>query len=264
VRRFLLVAALFASQGACKKFEKKTTEVVPDAGVVLQIGDADLGFHLELEKGWFPKPIDQKAKSDHVLGEALRAPTKGHAYFVAPRIVVSAEPTDVRDSDELLRRTIDDLKHLDDKPGVRVKRRATSTRYVDGVKVGDVEISYEVKDAKQDAGKEVVQRSLAMLRTQKDKRPAAITVTVSYMADDAETVAPEVHTMLNSLAFAHDDAAGPRVSPRSEVVVTSPDAGAARAVAVSPSSAKAPPPDDEDETTGSPAKKKKHKRKHPR
>ncbi len=237
---------------------------MPDAGVVLQIGDPDLGFHLELEKGWFPKALDPKAKADHVLGEALRAPTKGHAYFVAPRIVVTAEPTDARDSDEIIRRTIEDLKHLDDKPGVRVKRRATSTRYVDGVKVGDVEISYEVKDPKQDAGKEVVQRSLAMLRTQKDKPPAAITVTVSYMADDAEIVAPEVHKMLTSFAFAHGDAPGPRASPRSDVVVTGPpDAGAARAIAVSPSNPK-PPPDDEDEAAAPAAKKKKHKRRHPR
>jgi hypothetical protein len=265
--RLVAAIAVALAIAACKK-KDRTQEAPPDAGTKHEIADSDLGFRLELAQGWFPKALDPKQKSESVLAEALRAPLKGHAFFVAPRIVVTSEPTEAKDSEELFRRTVDDLRGLDEKPGVHLKRRATSMRYIDGVKVGDVEISYEVKSAGRDTSREIVQRSIATRRVHKDKSPAALTVTVTYMAEDAEIVMPEVHAMLSTLTFARDESpgAGPRIMPRGEVAIETapPDAGAsARTGKAPPQPARVEAADEgDDDQPSSPEKPSRKKRGH--
>src|SRR5262249_6368979 len=107
---------------------------------------------------------------------------------------------------------------------------------------------------------------------------AALTVTVTYLAEDTEVVGPEAQRMLASLAFAHDDTAGPRGMPRGDGPVSiplphlksppgskalPPDAGRAGGTASVRAERTCPPPplpDDDDEPTPSPKKKKKHKK----
>jgi hypothetical protein len=79
-----------------------------------------------------------------------------------------------------------------------------STRHAGSFEVGDVELAYVVKPDRSDRKNEVVQRSIMTRVAKKDATAVALTVTVTYMSEDAELVGPEVHLILSSLRLAEE------------------------------------------------------------
>lgn len=191
----LLALLCFA---ACKKGE----EEVADAGITkVFIDDAELGFYMDLTPDWRLATID-KTKTPELLGDARRQPVKGRPYLVAPRLVVSADPTDEKDAAAVIRAAEIDLKSFGEKRGVAVNRMSMSTRRAGTFEVGDVELAYAVKSG--DSAREVVQRSIMTRLPVKDGSARALTVTVTYMADDTELVAPEIQRILSSLRITEE------------------------------------------------------------
>lgn len=192
--RIVLALLVLASAEACKK---KAAPGAPDAGPIGSIKDEDLGFELALVQGW----SRGKASTESTIVEAYRSAPPGKTFLVAPRLAVTSEKTGARDTDALVRATTDDLKSLDKNPGVRIKRTAISARMIGTAKVGDIELSYEVRPAGGDTKREVVHRSLVTRRERKDGSAAALTLTATYLADDAELIGPEIQRMFATLVF---------------------------------------------------------------
>jgi hypothetical protein len=204
VRRAREALVLFAAAVCLAACKKKTEEQQPDAGAVVQaIEDPDLGFRVEVAPTWTlsAKPADAPAQGVQQLAEAKRSPLEGRTFLVSPRLVITAEPTRATDAESVIRATMNDLEKLDAARNVRINRTAMSTRMIDNVTVGDIEVAYEVKNQARDTPREVVHRSLVTLRSRKDGSGSVVTFTVTYMADDSEIVAAEVQNMIASLRF---------------------------------------------------------------
>jgi hypothetical protein len=180
----------------------KSEEAPPDAGITkVSIEDEELGFSMDLTTDWILAPLD-KTKTPSVLGDARRLPIKGRPYLVAPRLVVAADPTDEKDAAAVIRAAEIDLRAFGEKRGVAVNRMAMSTRRAGSFEVGDVELAYAVKSG--DSAREVVQRSIMTRLPKKEGTAFALTVTVTYMAEDADLVMPEIQRILASLRITED------------------------------------------------------------
>lgn len=209
MRRLVSIAVLGALVWtACKK----SADTAPDAAAGPAIvEDSELAFQLELAPEWKLEAQPDGGVS-WKLAEARRLPPKGRTYLVAPKFVVSTEPSRAPDVDTVIRQTMNDLRGVEQKGG-RVNRSALATRIVDGVMLGDIEIAYELGDKRRPQPVEIVQRSLVTLRPKSDGTNAVWALTVTYLSDDAELVAPEVQQMLATLRF---DGAGPKIEPKKE------------------------------------------------
>ncbi|MCK6550970.1 hypothetical protein L6R52_34350 [Myxococcota bacterium] len=209
-RALLAVAALSWIAG-CKGCGKG--DAPPDAGIAPTVfRDDDLGYALTLADAWAPPPpprgagdaglVDAGAAAHtgvERLAEARRLPAQGRTYLVAPKLVVTAAPSTAPDADAAIRTTMNDLRGIE-QLGARIQRSTLTTRVVDGVTVGDIELAYHLGDPR-GAPKEVVQRSLVTLRTRADGTSAVWTLTLTYMSEDAELIAAEIQRMLGSLRF---------------------------------------------------------------
>jgi len=194
VSRLLFLAIALS---ACKKSSE-----VPDAGTgMISVGDEDLGFSMELGPDWSMGQVD-RAKTPAILADARRVAPRGKTFLVAPRLVVTADPTDERDAHAVITQAQNDLRAFGEKRGVSVDRMAMSTRHAGSFEVGDVELAYSVRAG--DSQRQVVQRSIMTRVPKKDASAVALTVTVTYMSDDAELIAPEVHRILGSLRLAEE------------------------------------------------------------
>lgn len=201
---FLLSALLaLASCKACSK-----DEGAEDAGLASKlIISEELGFSMELTPDWSIGQVDS-TKTPTLLGDARRLPPRGRTFLVAPRLVVTADPTEEKDARAVIQQAQNDLRSLGDKKGIVVERMAMSTRHAGSFEVGDLELAYAVKSDRDDSKREVVQRSIMTRVPKKDGSAVALTVTVTYMTEDAELVAPEVHRILASLRLAEESASG--------------------------------------------------------
>lgn len=187
---------------SCKSCSKD--DGAEDAGIATPlITSEELGFSMELTPDWSIGQVD-KAKSPNILGDARRLPPRGRTFLVAPRLVVSADPTDEKDARAVIQQAQNELRGLGDKKGIIVERMAMSTRHAGSFEVGDLELAYAVKSDRDDSKREVVQRSIMTRVPKKDGSAVALTVTVTYMTEDAELVAPEVHRILASLRLAEE------------------------------------------------------------
>src|SRR5262249_14698422 len=155
----------------------------------------------ELTPDWSIGQVD-KNKTPGLLADARRLPPRGRTFLVAPRLVVTADPTDERDAHAVITQAQNDLRAFGEKRGVSLDRMAMSSRLAGSFEVGDVELAYTVKAG--DTKRQVVQRSIMTRVPKKDASAVALTVTVTYMSDDAELVAPEVHRILSSLRLAEE------------------------------------------------------------
>src|SRR5262245_30224864 len=92
-RLAILCALLFT---ACSK---KNADEAPDAGGLsnITISDEDLGFSMELPPDWSMGQVD-KSKAPGLIADARRRPPHGKTYLVAPRLVVTADPTEEKDA----------------------------------------------------------------------------------------------------------------------------------------------------------------------
>src|SRR5687767_6164886 len=192
--------------GACKD---EAEEAVPDAGVKTRsIGAPDLGVSVMLPLGWVEDRIEASSaensggpsimsKEVRTTGQARRVST-GKPFLVPPRLVVTVETTARRNPQEVFQQTLDDLKKLDADPNVGVTRSALSSRFVGREQVGDLEMAYFVRAGKAPPA-EVVHRSLMVLRQPPSGSRAIISVTATYLAEDAETVSAEVQAIMSSL-----------------------------------------------------------------
>jgi hypothetical protein len=127
-----------------------------------------------------------------------RRVSTGKAFLVAPKLVVTVETTARKNPQEVFQKTLDDLKQLDADPNVGVTRSAMSSRFVGREQVGDLEMAYFVR-AGSAPPKEVVHRSLIVLRRPPEGSRAIVTVTATYLAEDAETVSAEVQAIMSSI-----------------------------------------------------------------
>jgi hypothetical protein len=209
------LAAIALCASACKK----KSEAI-DAGQKNEISDQDLGFHLDLLPNWVLAP----SKDATILGEARRKPNGSKPYLVPPRLVVTALPGNGQTADQLGQATLDDLKKLEQRSGVRINRTSTSLRVKDGISVCEVEVSYTVTGDKRDTAREVVHRSMVTKRARSDGSDTALTFTATFLAEDSEAVSPEVYQMFAALGF--DERPGTNVGPAPRVVAR--DAGGAR------------------------------------
>jgi hypothetical protein len=180
----------------------KSEEGPADAGIAsTSIDDDELGLQMELTPAWDLAKIDRQ-KYPMIVADARRKPEHGRPYLVAPRLMVTADPTDEKNAADVIRAAQTDLRSFGEKRGVAIERMAMSTRHAGTFEVGDVELAYKVKSAKGDNDRGVVQRSIMTRVPKKDGSAVALTVTVTYMSDDADLVAPEVHRILGSLKLA--------------------------------------------------------------
>lgn len=211
--RVLVALAVVVALAGCKGCGKDGA--APDAGLAPTVlKDDDLGWALTLADPWAPPPPPPKGTAVDAsvvdagpvervgverLAEARRLPTQGRTYLVSPKLVVTAAPSVVPDADAAIRTTMNDLRGIE-QLGARIQRSTLTTRVIDGATVGDIELAYQLGDPK-DAPREVVQRSLVTLRTRADATTAIWTLTLTYMAEDAELITTEVQRMLGSLRF---------------------------------------------------------------
>lgn len=204
-RRAALLA--FSLLSSCKDEAEPTT---PEAGVVAlrSIGAKDLGVYVSLPVGWAEEGVESQAptkeggpsvglKEAKTVAQARRVSTQ-RPFLVAPKVVVTVEPTVRKNPEEVFQETLDDLKQLDSNPNVGVTRTALSSRFVGRDQVGDLEMAYFVRSG--DAPpREVVHRSLIVLRRPPEGSRAIVTVTATYLADDAEEVSAEIQAIMSSL-----------------------------------------------------------------
>lgn len=206
MRRAALALLLVAS-AACKD-EAET----PDAGPqIRKLRAVDQGVSLVLPMGWVEDPVDtdplvKDAPTALAPGQRVRTVARGHRvpsdrpFLVAPRVVITVEPTARKNPEEAFRAAMEDLKKLDQRDNVEITRSAMSTRFMGPEPIGDLEIAYEIR-AGEAPPQEVVQRSLVILRRPQEGSRAIVTVTATYLAKDAETVSSEVQAILNSLTL---------------------------------------------------------------
>ena len=202
-RAILLALALACG---CKG---EAVETVVDAGPKYRsIGAADLGVFVMLPTGWAEDRVEASSidtgggpsimsKEVRTRAQARRVST-GKPFLVAPKLVVTVEPTARRFPQDVFQQTLDDLKKLEAAANVGVTRSALSSRFVGREQVGDLEVAYFVK-VKGSVPVEVVHRSLIILRQPPEGSRAIITVTATYLADDAQIVSAEVQAIMSSL-----------------------------------------------------------------
>lgn len=183
-------------------FGCKRKSAGPDAGVERQVvSDAALRFRFEVPPSWTLSAQETSEARPLRLAEARRRTEPGRKYVVAPKLVVTVEPARTADPDMLVRSTMQDLRGLEQDGSVRIQRTTMSTRQIDGVKVGDLELTYDVRDVARDTSRKVVHRSLVAPRVYADGQVAALMLTVTYMAEDTEMVLPDIHRLFASLEF---------------------------------------------------------------
>jgi hypothetical protein len=194
LRASLALLALFA----CKK-DPPAPEVV-DAGFEppLKLYDKDLGIDLTAPGTWRAGGEARTIGEVKVLLDARRAPV-GHPYLVAPRLVITSEPTGAIDAKRAADRSVDDLIELEQKGQLRITRKVTGERRYGDELASDVEIAYEVKAEGAPVFREVEQRSLFVLRRLPGGSRAIVTFTVTYLSEDASLLSPETEQTWNGL-----------------------------------------------------------------
>lgn len=194
--------------GACKGEAEPS---LPDAGSHARSLEApEVGVRVTLPTGWVEDPVAAKplanASTPSVMSkqEAVRTVAQARRvsaekpFLVAPKVVITVEPTARKNPQEVFDQTLTDLKKLDSAANVGVTRSAMSSRFVGREQVGDLEIAYLVR-AGDKPPKEVVHRSLVVLRRPPEGSRAIVTITATYLAEDAETVSAEVQAIMSSL-----------------------------------------------------------------
>ena len=183
----------------CKE-DKKAEPETKDAEVSTTTWQDDaLGLRLSFFPRWTSASINSEAQSKvQTVGRILR---RRVVASVVPRIIITREPltpelAELTDG-SLFNRILNDLRKLKDRPQTRIVRTAWSTRFVDAHAVGDLELAYATVNAD---GKEqqIVQRSW-VLRRKTTTPPALVTLSASYLTQDALQVGPEVDSILSTL-----------------------------------------------------------------
>jgi type II secretory pathway component GspD/PulD (secretin) len=203
MRSLLLLVALL---GACK--EEATPESTDAAAVARSFGAQELGVFVTLPMGWVEDAVEANptsakeatpavvTKEIRTVAQARRVST-GKAFLVSPKLVVTIEPTARKNPQEVFEQTLADLKKLDAAADVGVVRSTMSSRFVGREQVGELEIAYFVRAG--DSAKEVIHRSLLVLRRPPEGSRAIVTLTATYLAEDAETVSAEIQSIMSSL-----------------------------------------------------------------
>lgn len=205
---WVVLGALGIALGACKD----EAEPPGDAGPTIhKLSVPDLGVSVILPTGWVEDPVE----SDPLVGESptalppgqrVRTVARGRRvpserpFLVAPRALITVEPTARKNPEEAFRAAMDDLEKLDQRDNVEITRSAMSTRFMGPEPIGDLEIAYKVRAGKAPP-QEIVQRSLVILRRPPTGSRAIVTITATYLAKDAEMVSSEVQAILNSLSL---------------------------------------------------------------
>jgi hypothetical protein len=202
MRLLLLLLAV----GACKE---EASQEVPDAGPAPRaFGARDLGVFVTLPTGWAEDSVDEGSSgaqngTPSVMTKEVRTVARAHrvstgkTFLVPPKLVVTVEPTARKNPQEVFEQTLVDLKKLDGAADVGVVRSAMSSRFVGREQVGEIEIAYFVRAG--GAAKEVIHRSLLVLRRPPEGSRAIVTVTATYLAQDQETVSAELQSIMSSL-----------------------------------------------------------------
>ena len=199
-------AVLLLLCAACKG---EAEPAAPDAGPPARsIGVPELGVHLMLPMGWVEDPVESSPTSSHenapsvitrevrTVAQARRV-AQSRPFLVAPRIAITVEPTARRIPQEVFDQTLSDLKKLDSAENVGLTRTAMSSRFVGRDQVGDIELAYFVRSGAKP--REVIMRSLIVLRSPPEGSRAIVTINATYLAEDAELVSSEVQAIMNSL-----------------------------------------------------------------
>lgn len=179
---------------------KKKEEAAPAADN--RFSEPRLGLSFELSPGWERAPSPDAGVTGGLLVDARRKPPPGQRPLVSPRLVLSDDPAELTDDvARLTDRAILELKQIETSGQARIQRTSTVKRLVDGIELGEVEVSYAVSDPTGGPGREIVQRSLITQRTTVTGESRAITLSVTYLAADSDWVGAEVEHMLRSLHF---------------------------------------------------------------
>ena len=199
-RLVVALGLLALSAGACKKNEPEGA-ALPDAGPALPvIRDAASGLKLPLPTTW-----SLGAAGGEVIGRAERQP-RSPPSLVAPRLVVTRQPAGPGAPEEAYRRAMDALaaavggEAAGGADGARVKRKALGTRPFGGALAGDLELVYEVPNARGGPGVEVVHRARLLWRPGTEAAEL-LAVTATYLASDAEWIGAEVQRIFSNLEF---------------------------------------------------------------
>ncbi|MCA9555391.1 MAG: hypothetical protein KC933_35505 [Myxococcales bacterium] len=133
--------------------------------------------------------------------QLARVERVGLASPVAPRVVLSAEPTTLTDP-ELAHRKVKNLLEAQlDGQGAKVRRISLLKHHVDGQPVGVLDVLYAVPVPDRDPVA-VRHRSMVALVHTGEGSLAILTLTATYLAGDHDRVGTEVDAILHSLGLA--------------------------------------------------------------
>lgn len=189
---------------ACKKDEP---EAPPDAGPdPTEVSFPDQGFALTLLPTWIPGEVPKSQTEVKILLDARRAPV-GRPYLVAPRLVITVEPTGSDHPRRSAERALDDLQELEHKKQLRLTRKVTGERRYGEELAVDLEVAYEVQAPGAPVFREIVQRSLFVFRRLPDGSRAIVTLTATFLAEDAALLLPETEQTWSGLRLTDPGAA---------------------------------------------------------
>ncbi len=201
----LSLCALLLSGTAC------TDDPVPDAGVVDAevtikpvFEDPDTGIRFSWPTTWGRVAEDRAPDADGVktLGKIVRKRT---ATPVAPRLILTTEPTTLDTSDLAARRTKNVLQAQLESAGAKVRRVGLSQRPLQGRMVGVLDLSYAVA-VPDGAPTTIRHRSMIALSQTKAGEAVIITLTATYLAKDHGLVGPEVDAIFDSFSISSPSA----------------------------------------------------------
>lgn len=139
----------------------------------------------------------------------VRVERVGLASPVAPRVVMSLEPTTLSDPDLAHRKVKNLLEAQLDAQGAKVRRISLLKHHADGQPLGVLDVLYAVPVPERDPVA-VRHRSMVALVPAGPPRPppasgegalAILTLTATYLAGDHDRVGAEVDAILHSLGF---------------------------------------------------------------
>lgn len=203
---------------ACTDDEAPVVDAGPtDAETVVNpvFEDKDTGTRFSWPTTWSRVAVDGAPDTDGVrtLGKIVRKRT---ATPVAPRLVLTTEPTTLDTHELVARRVKNVLRAQLESAGARVRRVGLSKRPLEGQMLGVLDLSYAVT-VPDGAPTNIRHRSVIALSRTQDKQAVIVTLTATYLAKDHGLVGPEVDAVFNSFSIP-----SPTAAPVSKKEVTPP------------------------------------------
>ncbi len=199
MRRLAVAACLTLFFFGCKE----SKDDVVDVGGVRYLKAGDL--QVVLLPGWIESPSSPTTPEFEATARRIDPAMK-----VAPKLVFTRQATDANSPDDAFAEVKAELEALGEKPNVTIERTQMVTRVLPFGSVADIDLRYRFDSKATPKPTRLVHRSLVSLRSMNETELAIVTLTATYLADDANRVAAEVDTIFESLEMATAPASSAR------------------------------------------------------